>query len=78
MTLRTEWVLECLCGHRGEITRAENDSSFSKQYESYSLHGFAGTPYYLEGFASIAEAIAFMRPQCPNCSAIQTAENVVA
>ena len=77
MTLRTEWVLECSCGHRGGVTRAENDSSFSKQYESYSLQSFAGTSYYIEGFASIAEAIAFMRPECPECSAIQTADNVV-
>lgn len=42
MTMRTQTKLVCECGHTGVHTHSENDSPFSKDWNSYSLHGFSG------------------------------------
>ncbi len=70
MTTHYRTKVSCACGHMGEVHQSENDQPYSKQWENYSITGFDGDDYYIEGFASLEEAIQKMRPKCPSCGAI--------
>ena len=54
----------------GEVRQSENDQPYSKQWENYSITGFDGDGYYIEGFVSLEEAIQKMRLKCPSCGEI--------
>lgn len=72
MTMRTRFPLQCECGHTGSIRMRENDQPFSKMYESYSLEGFEGGSYSVDGYCTLSEAVNAMKPKCPECGKIQS------
>ena len=55
---------------------AENDQPFSKQYEKYSLKGFGGDGYYIEGFTTPADALSEMNATCPRRNRGVSGENL--
>jgi len=76
MTTHTKHALQCQCGHTGYLRMAENDQPFSKQYEKYSLEGFDGDGYYIEGFTTSADALSQMNVTCPKCKSSISGENL--
>jgi hypothetical protein len=53
MTMRSEFILECICGHIGKIKMSENDQPSSKMWERYTLENFNGNSYYCEGITVV-------------------------
>lgn len=70
MTTHHEEPVVCECGHAGIVHWSENDQPFSKQWEKYSIAGFTGEGFYIEGFTTLIDAIERMNPRCPTCGAI--------
>ena len=76
MTMHTRYPLTCSCGHTGSVKMTENDQPYSSMYESYSLEGFDGGTYSVDGYTSLQTAVAHMKPVCPKCGAELTADNL--
>jgi len=55
---------------------AENDQPFSKQYEKYSLDGFDGDGFYIEGFTTPSDALSQMNATCPKCNKSISGQNL--
>lgn len=69
MTTRHSINVVCECGHEGVLNWSENDQPFSRQWESYSISGFEGEGFYIEGFVTDTEALKRINPKCPECGA---------
>lgn len=67
MTTHHHDPIECECGHKGFVHWKENDAPFTKQYESYSLEGFEGRGFSIDGFVTSTEALERLDPKCPKC-----------
>lgn len=76
MTMHTRYPLTCSCGHKGSLKMTENDQPYSKMYERYSLEGFNGGTYSVDGYTSLQVAIEQIKPVCPNCGTELTADNL--
>jgi len=76
MTMRTQYPMTCDCGHKGFLKLRENDQPYSKGWEKYSLVGFYGGEYSVEGAASFDDAIKAMKPTCPECKKELTIQNM--
>lgn len=70
MTTHYREPVACECGHPGEVRWKENDQPFSKQWESYSISGFEGDGFQVEGFVTLSDALERMKPKCPECGAV--------
>ena len=70
MTTHYREPIFCECGRKGILRWSENDKPFSKQWELYSVEGFEGEDFYIEGYTSAAEALKQINPTCPGCGAI--------
>ena len=70
MTMRTTYPLTCSCGHKGAIKMSENDQPYSKAWERYSLDGFNGGDFGVEGFANWEAVFSALKPTCPKCGAV--------
>lgn len=69
MTTRHSEPIACECGNKGAVVWRENDAPFSRQYEEYSLSGFDGSSFSVNGFVTLDEALSRLRPKCPACGA---------
>jgi hypothetical protein len=78
MTMRTRYKLVCKCGHEGHVKLSENDQPYSTSWESYTLEGFNGGSYYVEGAASIRDAFEAMKPKCPQCGRFLTTDDLMS
>lgn len=67
MTTHHREPIACECGHEGILHWSENDQPFSKQWEQYSISGFDGEGFYIDGYTTIQEALKRMNPKCPKC-----------
>ncbi len=67
MTSHHRDPIKCVCGHAGAVRWKENDAPFTRQYESYSLEGFEGDGFSIDGFVSSTEALERLNPKCPKC-----------
>lgn len=76
MTMHTRYSLTCSCGHSGSVKVTENDQPYSSMYESYSLEGFTGDTYSVDGYSSLKTAIERMKPVCPKCSSQLSEKNL--
>ena len=76
MTTHHRVKIVCECGHAGTLHWKENDQPFSKQWESYSVSGFEGDGFYIEGYTTDDEAlkrINLRRPECHQVGKVSTA-----
>lgn len=60
----------CQCGHKGEVRWSENDQPYSKAWEKYSISGFSGESFSVEGFIDLDKALETLKPQCPECGMV--------
>lgn len=78
MTTSIRHKLICTCGHEGRVVMRENSAAFSHQYEDYSLVGFNGSRFCVDGCVATWErAFQEMKPTCPSCGAEITQANMV-
>jgi hypothetical protein len=70
MTTHFREAIVCECGHSGTLRWSENDQPFSKQWEQYSVDGFEGEGFYIEGYTSPTEALRRINPRCLGCGAV--------
>jgi len=70
MTTHHHEQVICECGHTGTVNWSENDQPYSKQWEQYGIEGFKGNGFYIEGYVSLDEALARIKPICPACGAV--------
>lgn len=75
MTTYNRVNVVCECGHRGIVTWKENDQPFSKQYEEYSISGFDGGVYHINGISNVTEALKHIKPKCPDCGLVGKVKN---
>lgn len=77
MTVRTSYGVECICGHRGYIHKAEDDQSPGKPYEHYWLEDLRGTGFNLDGASKgWDEVFAKLKLRCPECDSELTPKNL--
>lgn len=76
MTMRTSYKLTCSCGHHGLIKMSENDQPYSKSWERYSLDGFNGSEFGVDGSAEWDKVFIAMKPTCPKCGIKLSPENL--
>lgn len=76
MASSTPFPLKCDCGHTGNLMMKENDAPFSRQWEQYSLQGFKGGTYQIEGMVTLEVALREVKPICPNCGKLLTKDNL--
>jgi hypothetical protein len=68
MTLRTQELIICECGHKGFLLCSENDQPYSSLWEDYSLSGFDGGELTVTSYADKPKDIlAHLKPICPEC-----------
>lgn len=68
MSMRTKYLVQCVCGHQGTIVLTENDQPYSKPWEKYSLETLLGQEsFYVEGSADWAKVFQVLKPVCPKC-----------
>lgn len=60
----------CQCGHKGEVHWSENDQPYSKAWERYSIRGFSGESFSVDGFVSLEKALESLNPRCPACGMV--------
>jgi hypothetical protein len=65
----------CECGHQGVVHWRENDQPFSSQWEDYSISGFEGKDFYINGYTTLDDALKRMNPKCPVCGAVGKVKN---
>lgn len=70
MTTRHTEPLVCECGHKGAVLWKENDAPFTRQYEEYSLSGFTGEGFHVDGYTNLTDALTRLNPKCPSCGAV--------
>lgn len=78
MTMRSRYPMACSCGHKGALLLRENDQPYSKMWESYSLEGFDGGSYRVDGFADLSTVMAAIAPKCPKCGSGITSLNFIS
>lgn len=66
---RSEWKITCTCGHEGSVSMSENDAPYTKQWEGWSVSGFDGQDFQIDGSCNLPEAIKKLKPVCRNCGA---------
>ena len=76
MTTHIRYGMICSCGHSGFLKVMENDQPYSKMYESYSLEGFDGGCFNVDGCTDFETALAAIKPVCLKCGASLGVENV--
>ncbi len=76
MTMRTEYLVVCPCGHTGKIKMSENDQPYSKPWERYSLENLIGSGYSTDGYANLEKVFEKMRPRCPTCNRALSTEHL--
>ncbi len=67
MTTHHREPVICECGHEGIVHWRENDQPHSRQWESYSIDGFEGHGFSIDGYTTLDKAIERMNPRCPQC-----------
>jgi hypothetical protein len=75
MTTHHREPVVCECGHKGIVHWSENDQPFSKQWEEYSISGFDGEGFYVDGWTTVGDALLRMKPKCPKCGAVGKVTN---
>ena len=70
MTTHHKEPVVCECGHKGVVLWSENDQPYSKQWEQWSISGFEGSGFYIEGYTTLQKALEKMEPKCPECGAV--------
>jgi len=71
MTTHHREPVSCACGHEGIVHWSENDQPFSKQWEQWSISGFEGEGFYLDGgYTHLTAALDRMKPKCPACGEV--------
>ena len=66
--MRLYYDIKCSCGHKGQVSMKENDQPFSSEWSTYSLRGFDGEGFYVEGpQPDFKDIIQKLDPKCPQC-----------
>jgi hypothetical protein len=75
MTTHHSEPVVCECGHEGTLHWSENDQPFIKQWAKWSISGFEGEGFYIEGFSGSANAIKKINSKRPKCGAVGKLKN---
>ena len=69
VAMYTRDQLICECGHKGALVCKENDTPYSKSWESYRLEGFdGGTASFDSSYCNDPKALlSTLKPKCPQC-----------
>ena len=70
MATHHEEPVVCQCGHQGTVHWSENDAPYSKQWESYSIAGFDGEGFTIDGYMTTDQALERLMPRCPKCGTV--------
>ena len=77
MTTHHREPVICECGHKGIVRWSENDAPFTRQWETYSISGFEGAGFSIDGFSTVPDALKRMMPKCPACGATALMKSIV-
>lgn len=70
-------VLRCVCGRTGEIRSHESDKGWGSLNTDYYIDGFGKTlSTNIEFRSSFHDAIATIKPKCPDCDRTLTSEDI--
>lgn len=60
----------CECGHKGTVHWSESDQPFGRQWERYSISGFEGQGFEIDGYTTLEKALTRISPKCPACGQV--------
>lgn len=78
MTMRTNFLVKCDCGHEGSIRLSENDQPYSDPWESYSLQNLnSNGGHNIERASDWEDVFNALKPSCPICGRSLSVNNLV-
>lgn len=60
----------CECGHTGTVVWQENESPFSREWQTYKINGFEGESLFIRDAITLDDALVRMNPKCPECDVV--------